>query len=85
LILPHDAPVGSDVDDDDGTAFAVPDDFPSSGAVGTIVGTTSFDQGLALVVFFFEVVIDVDNVVDDDDDDDDAPSGGLRKSFTGGE
>jgi hypothetical protein len=86
LILPHDAPVGSDVDDDDGTAFAVPDDFPSSGMVGTIVGTTSFDQGLALVaLFFFADVIDEDNVIDDGDDDDDAPSGGLRKSFTEGE
>jgi hypothetical protein len=85
--LPHDAPVGSNADDDDGTAFAVTDDFPSSGAVGAIVGTTSFDQGLALLaLFFFVVVIDVDNVIDDDDDDDDdAPSGGLRKSFTGGE
>jgi hypothetical protein len=90
--LPHDAPVGSDADDDvgtpfAGTPFAFPGDFPSSDTVGAIVGTTSFDQGLALVAsLFFVVVIDVDNVIDEDDeDDDDAPSGSLRKSFTGGE
>ena len=78
--MPHNTPVGSDVDDDDGTPFAIPEDFPSSGAAGAISVTTTFTQTLALVAsFLFVVVIDVDNVIGDDDDE---PSGGLRKSFT---
>jgi hypothetical protein len=80
--LPHNTPDGSNVDDDDGTPFAVPDDFPSCGAVWAIGVTTTFAQTLELVASFFVVVIDVDNEIDDDDDE---PSGGLRKTFTGGE
>ena len=78
--MPPNTPVGSNVDDDDGTPFAIPEDFPSSGAAGAISVTTTFTQTLALVdSFLFVVVIDVDNVIGDDDDE---PSGGLRKSFT---